>query len=72
MMNGGFMMGFGWLAILIIIVFGARILMGDPWGRKSQTRPDQGKKALNILKERYARGDLSESEYLDMKANLLK
>jgi uncharacterized membrane protein len=71
-MSGGFTMVFGWLAILVVIVFSAKVFLGDSWGHKLLNRSEHGKTALDILQERYAQGEISESEYLVMKANLLK
>jgi len=69
-MHGGLNMIFGWLAILFIVVLGARYLLGDPWTLSSRNKPDKRGVALNILQERYALGELSEADYQRMKANL--
>ena len=64
------MMIFGWLVVAVAIVFGAKLFQGESWGRNVPMRSDRGQAALDILQERYAQGELSESEFLAMKANL--
>ncbi len=66
----GFGMGFGWIIGLIVI--GLII-----WLVVRSTQPDAGnnspgnKTALDILKERYARGEINKSEFQEQKENLM-
>ena len=77
MMNNGFdnMMNFGYenswwfmiydgLKLLVIIgavIFIAKMLMN----RSNNDHASNSNRAINILKERYARGEISEEEYRD-------
>ncbi len=63
---GGFMMWIGLLLVIVVIYFLFKNSgMLDQTGRK-----DPGKDALEILKERYAKGEISEEEFRRMKDNL--
>jgi putative membrane protein len=73
----GGMMGFGWgfmplilFAFLILIVLGAYYLLKEVTGTESAAAPSKGEKALEILKERYARGEITRDEYQKMKEEL--
>lgn len=65
------MMGGGWgfmlltsLAFLLLIALGAYYII------TALTRRDGGKTALDLLKERYAKGEITRDEYLKMKEDL--
>ena len=69
------MMGFGWgfmwlipLAFLILIVIGAYFLITGL--KTAEVAPSGAEKALEILKERYARGEITREEYLRMKEDI--
>jgi len=69
------MMGFGWgfmwlipLAFLILIVLGAYFLVTGL--KTTETVPSRKDRALEILRERYARGEITREEYLRMKEDL--
>lgn len=69
--NGGgmiFMMGFGLLIFLAIIFLGLKIMKQNTIPHFSQ----QDNSALNILNERFAKGEINEEEYSKMKAELKK
>jgi putative membrane protein len=76
---GGYMsgmMGFGWgfmflipLAFLVLIVLGAYYLITG-FTRTGRFSSGDGKRAFEILKERYARGEITREEYLKMKEEL--
>ena len=64
MMGNGFGMGFGgglmwlfWILLIIVIVWVVKASMGS--GTRSETR----KSAIDILKERYARGEIDQEEF---------
>jgi len=64
--GGGWMMVLWWVIIIAAIVF-------IVWFATNQTRnvqPNQ-KSALDILKERYARGEISKEEFQEKKRDLL-
>ena len=65
----GWGMGFGWVVMIVFwvfvimgVIFLARIISGGT--KKEET-------ALDILKKRYARGDITKEEYDRMSADLL-
>lgn len=68
----GWGMGFGWVFMIlfwVLIVLGIVAFTkwlrsaGDPGGR-------DGKRPLDILKERYARGEITRDEYLQTRRDL--
>lgn len=77
-MGSGMMGGMGWLGVIVMIVFWVLVLVGlflfIKWlllknrstGDSSSTPP-----ALEILKERYARGEIDKKEFEEKKKDLL-
>ncbi|WP_206609918.1 SHOCT domain-containing protein [Maribellus luteus] len=69
-MNGmGWGMGFGWIlgmAVLIVLIWA--VTKGINAGQN--TPPTENKSALDILKERYARGEIDKEEF-DEKMHLI-
>lgn len=63
-MFGGFMMLLFWGALLALVVFAVR------WLSKSSDDSIKTQSALEILKERYARGEIDEDEYRQRKHTL--
>jgi len=68
------MMGYGWgfmwlvpLVFLVLIALGVYYLV-TAYGRTG--RPASSRRALEILRERYARGEITREEYLKMKEEL--
>jgi len=68
------MMGYGWgfmflipILFLVLIVLGAYYLFTEVSG---QSRSESKGRALEILKERYANGDITREQYLKMKEDL--
>jgi len=66
------MMGYGWwlgplitLAFLVLLVLGVYYLF-----REFRKEPSHEEKALEILKERYAKGEITREEYVKMKEEL--
>ncbi len=59
-----------WILILVGLVFFIKWLVQNT-GR-SQTGVDDGNRALEILKERYARGEIDKAEFETMKTDLSK
>ena len=72
MMGGDFSMGFGggfmwlfWILLIVAIVWAARAAIGI-----GNSKTNHGKSPLEILKERYARGEVNQEEFERMKTNL--
>jgi len=83
MMGRGGMMGFGLLGLLFMFLFWGGIIALAVWlvsllfpgasGHSTATPDGDGRKgetALEILKKRYAQGDLSRDEYQQMRQDL--
>lgn len=71
------MMGYGWgwimmLAILALVVLGIIALVKYLQQSGTAARHDMGNKALDLLNERYARGEISEEEYKRKKESIKK
>ena len=63
---GGLGMGLGmilWIALIAVAVWAATSLFSN-WARSADESP------LEILKRRYARGEISQAEYEQARANL--
>ena len=68
--GGGWMMLFGgvfWL-LLLILILGAITRLG-PWGHH-HTQGARRSSGLDILEERYAKGEIQREEYLQKKRDL--
>jgi putative membrane protein len=70
------MMGFGWgfmflipLAFLVIIALGAYYLITE-FMKTGRSPPGHSERALEMLKERYAKGEITREQYLKMKEDL--
>ena len=73
-MNGpGWAMGFGgaWMFLFWIVLIVAVVLLGRWLGSDSAGRDNRrGKTALEILEERYARGEIGKEEFDQKKRDL--
>jgi putative membrane protein len=68
----GWGMGFGWLWWLVIIgliIWGVKTLAGN--NQNSYTNSGNKQNALDILKKRYARGEINREEFEKRKTDLL-
>ena len=69
MMFGGGML-LGWLLPVLLLVLGGVWLFNNTSGRRDEgdnfTRRSQERRAAEILDERYARGEITQSEYQEM------
>lgn len=63
---GGLMMVLFWGIIIVLVVAAIRWLTGD---RHPHTH-ERANRALEILEERYARGEIDREEYLERRADL--
>ena len=74
MMGGyGFMAGFGWLGMLIMALFWISVVVLVVWGLRSVIAPQQPNvvsDAEEILKRRYARGEISHEEFVQASETL--
>ena len=60
-------MGLGWLLILVVVALLVWLLMRGPLAGGG---PPEQRSALNILKERYARGEIGKDEFEQKKRDL--
>ena len=75
MMGGyGMMAGMGWLGLLLMALFWIGVILLVVWGlsnafpsRRQVVEPD----AAEILKRRYAKGEISREEYMQASETLL-
>ena len=65
---GGGGMGAGWI---FMIVFWGLIVLGIVALAKGLFASGSGKRPMEILRERYARGEITRAEYEDMRQDLL-
>lgn len=72
MMDGygayGFGMGWWWIIVVGIVVVIVWVVV--KWLNQSSTNQGSGKSALDILKERYARGEIDKKEFEERKRDL--
>jgi putative membrane protein len=61
--------GWGWIIGLIILVIVIWMIVRTLNQKSSRNQPDN-KTPLDILKERYARGEISKQEYVDKKKTI--
>ncbi|UCD83033.1 MAG: SHOCT domain-containing protein [Desulfobacterales bacterium] len=67
---GGIIMIIFWILILVALVFLIKWLVQST--SRNQAGPAGGNRALEILKERYARGEIDKAEFEAMKTDLSK
>jgi putative membrane protein len=70
MLFGGLMMILFWGGIIALIVLAVRGLTGSGSSTANSTSANASSSALRILKERYARGEITKEEYEDMRRDL--
>ena len=69
---GGMGMGFGMIGSLfwILVIVAIVVLVKGKWGAGTSSEQRQEKTALDILKERYARGEIERDEFEQKKQAL--
>ena len=70
MLFGGLMMILFWGGIIALIILTIRGLTGARFSTTNPAPANTSGSALNILKERYARGEIAKEEYEDMRHDL--
>ena len=74
MMGGyGAMAGFGWLGMLVMALFWIGVILLVIWGLRSVIAPQQPNVVLDaeeILKQRFAQGEISREELVQARAAL--
>lgn len=68
-MMGGFDMGFMWIILIIIIVAAILVGKGSLSPAKKEGEPPR-ESALDVLKKRYARGEINKEEFEEKKKDL--
>jgi putative membrane protein len=68
---GGIFMIIFWILIIVGLVFFIKWLVQSTKGHSSADRTDTSSRALDILKERYARGEINKQEFEEKKRDLL-
>ncbi|MEK7208095.1 MAG: SHOCT domain-containing protein [Patescibacteria group bacterium] len=65
---GGFFMLIVWLAVILFVVWLVREVSRG--SKKQDEREHHGKTALDILKERYAKGEIERKEFEEKKKDI--
>lgn len=66
----GFFMMFGLFLLLVLVIIGIYFIIRHFSKSNAKEGPGSGEKALEILHERYARGEIDEEEYNRKKSEL--
>ncbi len=67
--GGGWGMGFGMLGMVVLVIVGIVVLVRWTSGSGPHSLP-HSKSALDVLKERYARGEIDKQEFEEKKHDL--
>ena len=68
-------MGFGMIDMVlfwVLVIFGIVVLVRRVGGSSASSGPPPSKTALDILNERYARGEIDKQEFVERKRDLGK
>lgn len=63
--GGWFMMAFWWIIIIVIVAIVVR------WLTKQKGQPPMEDSAIELLKKRYARGEISKEQFEEKKKDLM-
>lgn len=66
MMGGWFMMVLFWVLVILGVVFVVRWI-----GQQNKPSPTEKESALEVLKKRYARGEISKQEFEEKKKDMV-
>lgn len=61
---------FPWMGLMFFIVFAIVIFLLVSYLKKDNYRETKSNNALEILEERFAKGEISKEEFLDMKKTI--
>ena len=61
-----------WILIIVGLVFLAKWLIYDGKVEKFSSQRHSDSRAIDLLKERYARGEINKAEFEDKKKNLIE
>ena len=64
--------GFMFAGMLVPLLFVILVVVGAYLWLTSRKESAEGEKAITILNERYAKGEITKEQYLEMKENLTK
>ncbi len=69
---GGFLMILFWIVVILLIAGVVRWLFGGVpgLGHSNQHKPEPSRRALEILDERYARGEIGREEFMQRRDDL--
>ncbi len=70
---GGFGMGLGWISMLLfwgVVILGIAMLAKWLMGNSTGSSVPLGKSALELLQERYARGEIGKEEFEQKRRDL--
>jgi putative membrane protein len=69
---GGFLMILFWIVVILLIAGVVRWLFGGVpgLGHSNQHKPEPSRRALEILEERYARGEIGREEFMQRRDDL--
>ena len=67
-----FSAGFGWVMVALMVIFWGVIIALAIWGIKRLSKNSSGSKsnALEIVRERYARGEINKEQFEELKKDL--
>jgi len=68
--------GMGWTGIVVMVLFGGGIIFGGMWLFKNINLNNHNSissqtSALDLLDQRYAKGEITKEEYLQIKKDIL-
>jgi putative membrane protein len=69
--EGKLTMGLGFIFLILVVLLAVYLLRPDLFKNLTRSTPSRKTSPLDILKERYARGEISREEYEEMKRDLM-
>jgi putative membrane protein len=68
---GGFGMGLGMILFWVVLI-GAIVLLARDWSGSSKRNEPQPQSPIDVLKRRYAAGEITRGEFQDKKRELIQ